>query len=69
MQSGYNYRIIKGTVACNDFWHNLTHLVEKEKIYNFFHGGSLLIEMCSVFLSFSSLCVFSIFEERKKIVR
>jgi hypothetical protein len=32
----------------NGFWLNATHLVEKERIYNFFHVGPLLTEMCSV---------------------
>jgi hypothetical protein len=28
------------------FLFNPTHLVEKERIYNCFHGGLLLTEMC-----------------------
>jgi hypothetical protein len=35
------------------FWLNLTQLVEKERFYNFFHGGPLLTGICSVLLRFS----------------
>jgi hypothetical protein len=54
MQSGYNYRIIKGTVACNDFWPNLTHLVGKEKIC-FMVDHYYIIEKCSVFRRYAYL--------------
>jgi hypothetical protein len=47
----------KGTEREMAFWLNPIHLVEKEKMYNFCHGGPLLTEICSVFLRFSSLCV------------
>jgi len=53
-------REIKGTVGWNGFWLNPIHLVYKEKIYNFLHGWPFLTKMCSVFLRFSPLCVFSV---------
>jgi hypothetical protein len=43
------------------------NIVEKERIYNFFHGGLLLTEMCSIFLHFSPLCVFSMYAESKTL--
>ncbi len=57
---------LKGQQREMVFWLKPTHLKDKERIYNFFHVGPLLTQMCSVFLRFFAV-MNSPYTQRAKI--